>query len=84
VKLTSAGINRNGYNLYYLGTSVLTSDCYLYIGDMIDRKCVEAYNRTTPNQSYDIYVSMKFEGPTFGTNASEDGVLYDRIVLIRK
>ncbi len=84
VRLTSADIKRNGYNLYYLGTSVLTSDCYLYMGDMIDRKCVEAFNRASPNQLYDVYVSLKFEGPTFGTNASEDRVHYDKIVFVRK
>lgn len=82
--LAPADIKPNCYNLYLLGTSKLTSDCYVWMDSMYDRKCIGAYNRKKPNQTFAIYMSLKFEGPTFGSKVQEDRVLCDKIVLMRK
>ena len=33
---------------------------------------------------WDAYVSLKFDGPTYGGKAKEDLVLCDQIILVKK
>ncbi len=82
--LTQADIKPGGYNLYLLGTTTLTSMCYIWTEGFYDFRLVEAYERTNPKQAFDVYISLKFEGPTFGTASVDDRVLCDKFVAVRK
>ncbi len=84
LKLTSAEIKPDRYNLYLIGTSTLTSDCYIDIDSKYYISCVEAYNGKNPMQTFDVYISLKFEGPSFGSSASEDKAFCDKFVLVKK
>ena len=82
--LNTGDIKPGGYNLYLLGSSSLTADCYVWTAGFFEKSCVRAYDRNSPAQSFDIYISLKFEGPRYGTNTPEDRVLCDRIVFVKK
>lgn len=83
IRLTPADIKPGRYNLYLVGTTKLTSDCYI-----IDSKsyvsCVEAYDTKNPTQTFDVYISLRFEGPSFDSGNSEDRFFCDRFVLVKK
>lgn len=81
-----ADIALNVYKVYKMENLLLGAGDYLYLFSSWVIQCdiFKAF-RADPNQRYDIYVSIKFEGPAFGGDLSrEDAVYVDRIVVVRR
>ena len=42
----------------------------------------EAYRATSPNASYDVYISIKVQGPSYVPGSTrEDAFLVDRVIV---
>lgn len=70
--------------MYLLGSTTLTSLCYIWTEGFYDFNAVNAYDRNNPKQAFDVYISLKFEGPSFGSAGVEDRVLCDKFVVVKK
>jgi len=77
----------DNYKFYKLGTITLTPNCYIWGGNgNIQVMLGHLYSTDEPNAKYDVYVSLKFEGPAYSlvTAGKPNRVLCDRIVLVKK
>lgn len=74
------------FHLYKLGTTHLTANCYVWLtgswSATIPLK--EAYDDAHSRQAWDVYASLKFEGPGYSaqSTATVDNVWCDRVVLV--
>jgi hypothetical protein len=85
-RLQLPDISTNGeYQIYKLGGVKLTPDCYWWCGDWnVQAKLGQFYDEDGDNK-WDIYVSLKFEGPMYSkdSSAKENRVLCDQVILAR-
>ena len=77
----------NQYNLYKVAENIQINpaDCL----SLFQSKCIQVDLRSActsdPALLYDIYVSMKFQGPAYGGDKSKDnGAYIDRVIVVRK
>lgn len=84
--LNLSNITPNAYKLYHCGTAQLYATDYIYVFRSNNVQLdVAPWIAGKPNQLYDIYVSMKFEGASYGGSSSQPDAAYiDRIVLVGK
>jgi hypothetical protein len=84
--LESSEIKPDTYQLYKLGTVELTPSCLVWLADSgwLVQADVSEFYRPGEWQQWDVYVSMKFEGPSYSkaTQIREDRVRSDQVVLI--
>ncbi|MBP1996042.1 DUF4838 domain-containing protein [Paenibacillus eucommiae] len=73
------------YKLYKIDDVTFTVNDYLYLFRSWNVSLpLEASLRSDPNQHYDIYVSMKFQGEAYGGDSSkDDAVFIDRIFIVK-
>ena len=76
-----------GYNVYKIGRGKLSPSCYVWFtGSWLIQVLLDGfYNPATPDQEWDIYASLRLEGPTYphGERGETDRVFVDRIILVR-
>ncbi len=76
-----------GWNWYCLGRTRLSSDAYVWITTnwIIQVGVANAFDNANPNAQYDIWVNMRFTGPTYpcGKQGEPDTMSVERVVLIR-
>ena len=75
------------YGVYRLGTSVLSPQCRLWLTDawLFTVPLEEAYVEGDPLVEWDIYASLKFEGPKYGSEdmGQPNRISCDRVVMVR-
>jgi len=50
----------------------------------ITQSIAAAYNPLDPDNSYDVYVSLKVQGPAYVDGATEENAIFlDRIILVK-
>ena len=74
------------FHLYKLGRSAVTSgECHVYMGASwhMNQMCQQMF-RPGIDDEWDIYVSLKFEGPDYdsASKLSESSVYFDRLVFV--
>lgn len=75
------------YRLYELGEITVTPDCWIWFSALSWVTHLEVGPRLYDpgaDNVWHAWVSLKFDGPTYGGAAQEDLVLVDRIILVRQ
>ncbi|MBQ9500774.1 MAG: DUF4838 domain-containing protein [Lentisphaeria bacterium] len=72
------------YDLIYIGRMTLTPNCVFWAHrSWAIQQDLDRYYRTGAVNTFDVYVSFKFEGPAYvGGSGKEDSISIDRIVLV--
>ncbi len=85
--LTLPDIEPDVYKMYALSDVEVTPNCQIWFSAKswsttlaVGARLYEA----GANNHYDVHVSLKFEGPTYGGQTDNDRVLCDQILLVRK
>lgn len=78
-------IKAGGYQIYKLGSVKLTVACGVWIADWQARADLKQFYDESGNNQWDVYVSLKFEGPMYtgNTNATENRAFIDQVILIK-
>jgi len=87
VSLARNDIAPGQYRLYKLGRITLTPDCWIWFSAKswaTQLQVGERLYEPGADNLWDAWVSLKFEGPTYGGTAATDQVLCDRIILVRQ
>jgi hypothetical protein len=83
IKIPQSAIIPDVYKFYKIGTTALTSNCIIWGGRWyILVGLGHLYSVDNPSAKYEVYVSLKFEGPGYGGKGKVTRVLCDRVVLI--
>ncbi len=75
-----------GYNLYTYGPFKMKPSEYFYLfWSWNIQMDLDAIRSDDPNQEYEVYASIKFEGPSFPTGdpTKPDAICVDRIIAVR-
>jgi hypothetical protein len=72
------------YRLYPVGKATVTPESWVYFGKSWETRLDVGARLHEPGAEnlWEVYVSMKFEGPTYGGKEDEDRVLVDRVILV--
>jgi hypothetical protein len=80
-------IKPDHYGVYRLGKAALTPQCRLWMTDawLFTIPLEEAYVEGDPFVEWDIYASLKFTGPKYGSKIKDqpNRISCDRVVLVR-
>lgn len=86
IKITEADLSNDGtYKLIRIGKFKITPNTFIwiqkwYLWIYVDK----AFNPAEPNNEYDVYVSLKAQGPAYISDSKdENGVLVDRVILVK-
>lgn len=73
------------FHFYRIGVEELSPECYIYPGYSCNvRVNLDEYYEQGVPQKWEVWLSIKFEGPRYkGSKALENRVYYDRVVLVR-
>ncbi|HWL53337.1 MAG TPA: DUF4838 domain-containing protein [Chthoniobacteraceae bacterium] len=85
LKITNDQIVPGKYQLYRLGHITLAPESWIWFSARSWATHVDVGERAyRPGETnlWEAWVSMKFEGPTYGGKEKEDRVLVDRIILV--
>lgn len=86
LKIDLDAITPGVYRFYELGDITVTPDCWIWFSAASWQTHLEVGNRIFEigeNNEWRAWVSLKFDGPTYGGTAETDSVLCDRIVLVK-
>ncbi len=85
--ISKEDIRPDAYHIYKVGRSVLTPNCALWITDgwVVVLHLEEFYVTGYPFIKWDIYASLKFEGPQYGSHdaGKADKIFCDQVVLVK-
>ena len=87
VALASSQIKPAEYCVYKLGEIEVTQDCIIWFSSKSWATSLQLGSRLyEPGEPtrWEAYVSLKFDGPSYGGKAKEDLALCDQIILVRK
>ena len=87
LKLDKNQITPGQYRLYELGEIAVTPDSWIWFSAKSWVTHLEVGTRVYEPGAANVWhawVSMKFDGPSYGGTAQEDLVLVDRIILVKK
>jgi hypothetical protein len=87
LKLDKDQITAGKYRLYELGEITVTPDSWIWFSAKSWVTHLEVGTRVWEPGAANIWhawVSIKFDGPSYGGTAKEDLVLVDRIILVKK
>ena len=87
LSLARDAITPGAYRLYRLGAITAAPDCWIWFSAQSWETRVELGERLYEpgaGNRWEAYVSVKFDGPTYGGRAAEDLVLVDRVILVRQ
>lgn len=85
-ELTPDDITPGQYRIYELGEITLTPDCMIWFSNQswtTNLQLGHLLYRPDGHHHWRAWVSLKFDGPTYGGAAEEDQVLVDRIILVQ-
>ncbi len=86
--LTKNMVTEPGYHWYKIGSTTLTGDALMYFfkGWEIQLGVGDAYNMNEPDAKVDVWVSVKFTGPSFpcGKEGEQDAIWFDRVILVKQ
>jgi len=85
--LTAEEIIPGKYHIYELGEIRVTPDCLIWFSAQSWQTHLRVGTRLYKPDSdnrWQAYVSMKFDGPSYGGEAQEDAVLVDRVILVKE
>ena len=86
-KIEKKAITSPSYKLYKLGRTTLNERCTIWITGswQISFSPSSFYDSAKPARQWDIYVSLRFEGPTYLDNmeGKADRVYVDRVILVK-
>ena len=86
--LTKNMVTAPGYHWYKIGSTTLTGDALMYFfrGWEIQLGVGDAYDMNEPDRKVDVWVSVKFTGPSFpcGKAEEQDAIWFDRVVLVKE
>ena len=85
-KIEKQAITSPSYQFYKLGRTTLNERCAIWIGSWhIVFPPSPFYDSAKPACQWDIYVSLRFEGPTYfdGMEDKTDRVCVDQVVLVK-
>lgn len=76
----------NEYSLYKIDSVTFHPKEYMYLfGSWSVQLLLDSALKNDPNQAYDIYISMKVQGLSYGGDAGiEDAIYIDRIFAVKK
>lgn len=87
-EITAAAIPAAGYNWYKLGQTKLTGNDYVYFfwSWVIQLDVADMFDSAKPDQQYEVWAEIKFEGPSFphAKAGDKDAISVQRVVLVRK
>ena len=86
-KLEKKDIVIDKFHFYKVGTVTISQKCRLYLmRSWFAHIQLEQFHKLGfPDKKWDLYVSLKFEGPGYGKSKSkENNVWMDRVVLVEK
>jgi len=87
-KITEKEIKPDRYEFYKMGSAELTTYCLVWVteGWIVTVPVEQFYVVGYPFLQWDIYVSLKFEGPIYGSANPEtpNRISCDQVVLVRK
>jgi hypothetical protein len=75
-----------GYNFYKLGPTKFKPSEYFYLfWSWVIQADLDSAMNDNPDQLYEVYASVKFEGPSFPTGdpSKTDAILVDRIIVVQ-
>jgi hypothetical protein len=84
-KIAKKQILSDGYNFYRMGRAKLSPKGYAWFNYWKCQIGLESmYDPQHPNREYDIYVSIRFEGPTYlaGQQGKTDAIFVERFVFL--
>lgn len=85
-QIPAEDITTNSYDLYYINTAALNQRCLVWFTAswMLSIPISEHYDHDDPDRLWDVYASVRFEGPTypFGGTGLVDRIYVDQIVLV--
>ena len=85
--ITAADVPGSGYHWYKMGTHKIGPSYYLYFfwSWIIQIDLGSAFDEANPDQQFDIWASVKFEGPAFGQGDADDenALCVERVVLVK-
>ena len=87
IRLEQKDITPGEYRLYKLGPITLTPDSWIWFSAKswaTNQQLGERLYEPGALNQWEAWVSLKFDGPTYGGTAKEDLVLCDRIILVKK
>lgn len=88
--LKADDIEPNIYRIYKLGEIQVTPDCIIWFSVLSWVTQLQLgerlYSPPAPDNDnrYDVYVSLKFDGPAYGGKAKDNLVLCDQIIFVKK
>jgi hypothetical protein len=86
-KIEKTEITSADYRLYKLGRATLNEHCRVWITSswQVSFALGSFYDSAQPAQPWDIYVSLRFEGPAYieGAGGRTNGVCVDRLILVQ-
>jgi len=86
-KIEKRAITSPSYQLHKLGRTTLNERCVIWITRswQISFSASSFYDRAKPDRQWDIYVSLRFEGPTYieDTKDKTDRVYVDQVILVK-
>lgn len=86
-KIEKWEITSPSYQLHKLGRTTLNERCVIWITRswQISFSPSSFYDRAEPDRQWDIYVSLRFEGPTYieATKDKTDRVYVDQVILVK-
>ena len=87
IRLEQKDITPGEYRLYKLGPITLTPDSWIWFSAKswaTNQQLGERLYEPGASNQWEAWVSLKFDGPTYGGTAKEDLVLCDRIIVVKK
>ena len=87
IRLEQKDITPGKYRLYKLGAVTFTPDCWIWFSVKswaTNQQLGERLYEPGASNQWEAWVSLKFDGPTYGGTAKEDLVLCDRIIVVKK
>ena len=86
--LTKNMVTEPGYHWYKIGSTTLTGDTLMYFfkGWEIKLGVGDAFDMNEPDAKVDVWVSVKFTGPSFpfGKAEEQDAIWFDRAILVKQ
>jgi len=86
VKITESDLSMNKtYNLIKIGKFKITPNTFIwvqqwYLWIYIDK----AFDPAEPNNEYDVYISLKVQGPAYKADSKDgNGILVDRVIIVK-
>ena len=87
LKMDVSALHVDGkYHLYKIGRCSIGAKSYLWVhwSWILQQFLTRAYNPLFPDDVYDVYASLKVQGPAYAPGSKEENAIFmDRIILVK-